>query len=408
MKFDYLKNSIEINANEEPSVFLALCMIETIFRDIRSESGAELSHLAVGDDKWSLKMSLVYRYLRNIFDANSDDVTRGQKQLEELQVSSRQIELELEENSELLSEIIALKKSIDEKTETIRKTKLEKETLIEQTENLSSVLDKLRAEVAKLEMQCNDEDSVNVRKQLRSRKEHLQQELDALNQEEASLNSNLLELSAKLKVHKQEYEKLLSQNDEYSKELRLYSEKIDELRMLDSQREQLQAKKDALQKQKTDLEDIITKLHDQNQQLEFDIGIDEQKSDEISAHVSQLQEEVKTLKDNIDKLVLQRDALESEKKNYYDTIKQYSELSVEQRKVLIEKYKNQTNALKTAVLELQSVVISVCGITGRKINGQEELSSLMCVIDNLGDKIESLRVAINKVSQSIKSEVFVP
>ena len=47
MKFDRLQASILNNADQSPSLYMALCMAEALFADIESACGTDLSHCPV-------------------------------------------------------------------------------------------------------------------------------------------------------------------------------------------------------------------------------------------------------------------------------------------------------------------------------------------------------------------------
>ena len=51
MKFDRLNSSIALNAREAPSIYMTMCMIESLFRDVEDASGNELSHTELGDEQ---------------------------------------------------------------------------------------------------------------------------------------------------------------------------------------------------------------------------------------------------------------------------------------------------------------------------------------------------------------------
>ena len=42
MRFEQLERSIRLNAGEKPSLYLAMCMIRSLFRDITAAAGSML------------------------------------------------------------------------------------------------------------------------------------------------------------------------------------------------------------------------------------------------------------------------------------------------------------------------------------------------------------------------------
>ena len=49
MELKKLKNSIALNSNEKPSIYSAICMIETLFKDIKDESGVSIQNNPPGE-----------------------------------------------------------------------------------------------------------------------------------------------------------------------------------------------------------------------------------------------------------------------------------------------------------------------------------------------------------------------
>ena len=84
MQFKRLKASLEHNAQAEPSIYTALCLMETLIYDIEQESGGlTLDKCEAGDDTLPTKLTWLCRKIsarrlsKNGFSFTSDTSTTG-------------------------------------------------------------------------------------------------------------------------------------------------------------------------------------------------------------------------------------------------------------------------------------------------------------------------------------------
>lgn len=97
MKFDRLQASINNNADQSPSVYMALCMVESLFTDIENAGGTELSHCPVGSDMLPSKLIWLCNSIRDIYTDNSDQLQRNRARLDSVIGKLNGIFEELEE-----------------------------------------------------------------------------------------------------------------------------------------------------------------------------------------------------------------------------------------------------------------------------------------------------------------------
>lgn len=218
MKFEFIENSLMVNKDQDPSVFLALCLLETVFKDFKNESGEELSELTVGDETWPLKLSLIYRKLESIYSAHKDEIVRAPKQLEELSVESGKITDELEANGGVFVEIRELKKTVDEKKATLESAKQEQRNLSKQSEFLNGQINELQDEVRLLKEQCDEEEKIRQRDRLLNEKARLEEELASREKEIEDTKRQISELQERIEPLRTECASLESSSETLRKQ----------------------------------------------------------------------------------------------------------------------------------------------------------------------------------------------
>ena len=128
MKFSHLRASIENNAEEEPSIYMAVCMIESLLEDIEDATGQEVGDWPIGDDILPTKLVWLCRVINQIYKEKSGEMTRSRSHLDAAMTELRKISAELEKisgtavrlseaNAELKKRQAALARAKDEREE---------------------------------------------------------------------------------------------------------------------------------------------------------------------------------------------------------------------------------------------------------------------------------------------------
>ena len=191
MKCERLRNSIDNSSGESPSVYLALCLIENIFRDIKDESGRDISAIAVGDDSWPIKMALIYRTLEKIYRENKDDLVRGRQQLDSLRSSSSSVIAEFESYEELYAKLSSLEQEVKEKREKLDFCNNRIENLVAESDQLDLKISEAKGIVDKLD----EEKKIDEKKNLLSRLETSRASLEKDREISRKLEQELIHLS---------------------------------------------------------------------------------------------------------------------------------------------------------------------------------------------------------------------
>jgi len=218
MKFDRLRNSLEINSDEMPSVYLALCMIETVFRDIKDESGRDVSEIETGDENWALKLSLAYRTLNKIYKNNQDELNRVRKQLDELKQQADSYENDLDALTNIQTEVKRLKESVEEAKGERDFYNSQKKDLLYQSGQLEEEIKKLTDDITELQHEAVLADRKNQIDVLQARYDSLKIEKNKEQEELDKAKAEVLALENALIVLKSEADKQIEKKAELNAE----------------------------------------------------------------------------------------------------------------------------------------------------------------------------------------------
>ena len=109
MKFNHLQASITNNANQTPTLYLALCMVESLFLDVEDSCGTEISRCPTGDERLPTKLVWLCRFINDTYRDNSDDFQRGRARLEAAMGKLEDTQKRLEDFSAVTEQLTALK-----------------------------------------------------------------------------------------------------------------------------------------------------------------------------------------------------------------------------------------------------------------------------------------------------------
>lgn len=82
MEFKRLKASIAHNQGEKPTIYMAVCAIESLVYDIEDEADSELSVCPVGDETLPTKLAWLCNTVLDIYNDNRDEMTRSRERLD--------------------------------------------------------------------------------------------------------------------------------------------------------------------------------------------------------------------------------------------------------------------------------------------------------------------------------------
>ncbi len=147
MKFNRLKASIVNNASEQPSVYMAVCAIESLLRDMEDESGRSVEQLPAGDEMLSAKLVWLCRVLQKIYSGRSEELQRGRAKLDRAMGELQAAEAELGRfagEEEKLARLLRNKERLERELEQARAANAECVSVQEQAAALEQKLARLR------------------------------------------------------------------------------------------------------------------------------------------------------------------------------------------------------------------------------------------------------------------------
>lgn len=319
MKFERLKASIVNNAQEEPSVYMAVCAIESLLRDMEDESGLSVDQLPAGDEMLSAKLIWLSKTLRKVFNSRSDDLQRSRSRLDRAMDELQQAEDALgglAQEEQRLAGLQAQQTSLEQQLVSLRDTHAACVSLQKQIEVQEQELDTLRA---------LDPDKLrNELDRLRSQVNLLRGDQEQLDGQLRREQKELEELRRAGEAAAQQTEACRREKEDASRALSALQKELEQTELLlQQQKEQilvLERKKQELQQQREVLQVQLQEIHSglssyQSGELDpllrelEEARIEQAKHEEEKA---QLSEKLQQHKQQRDRLVLDIASLKQE------------------------------------------------------------------------------------------------
>lgn len=343
MNFENLKVAVNLNKSEPPSLSMAFHMIQSLIKDIETESGTKFKNVVLGDmDQFPVLLAGQCRMLKSVYENSVDLLTRNQDRLAELNNCLSKIQGELDQNSNLSQEIA-------EKETEYQSMQKQKQQLLndkDRYEKLSEQYNKLLTDIESIGHHDVNAKEKEVQ-ELQTRYDDLFSQDNELNQKIKKLKSDIALLETDLSAkenEKGELEKKKNDLDtdltEVKKAITGFNEIIPDL---NTEVQEKQKQCDALIIEKQNLE---------------------QQKDELVIQLTAKQEEynkfyrefIEPLQKNIDDLTIKVNKQNDEKKNCQD------------RK---NKLQNQSQTNLTDIANLQQNISDI----NTKISEQNTLKS---------------------------------
>lgn len=330
MKFDRLNSSIVLNAKEEPTIYMALCLIESLFRDIEDATGKELSRAEPGNEQLPTKLIWLGRQLLKIYEENGETMTRNRERLDKMMEKVRQQEKSLGDAAEaarVIGEVrareVELERLLSEETrqkDRLQELNTRQQAAAAETENLKLTIserqrdldehahdkDKLIEELAFLEHQYTqlrseigsyENDNVApLRKEceeLTRQRDSMQEDLKRLRQSRDEAVLSVARLGQQVTASRQTLEEKQKDLRQKQQDAEAAAAAADRLReQMDVETERLEA----LQREAADLEQaklpllqtLIQEQSRQNQKLADGITEKERRKEELQIETESL------------------------------------------------------------------------------------------------------------------------
>lgn len=297
MKFDRLQASILNNADQMPSLYMAVCMVEALFADIETACGKELSHCPVGDEKLPSKLIWLCNNIRDIYTDNSDSLQRNRARLDSVIGRLDQIFAELEELegiSQRLEDQQAQYDDLQEQLETRKADAFAYEKLKASCDRADQQLELLRQfdpQAATAELAA------------------LTSQISALENEKNTLSAQLEQAAGHCDGLRQEVDSLKHQNEDA---LRQIDSLNGQLEQGGSTATQLQAQLDSLREGRTGLDAVHRQLSADIAVLQGEIARLESSKTALEGQLEQAQPRTEALRQQVSYLSATEEALKQE------------------------------------------------------------------------------------------------
>lgn len=207
MEFSRLRASIANNAGETPSIYMALCMIESLLDDMEDVTGQEIGDLPIGDDTLPTKMVWLCQVMRQIYEEKNGEFARNRTRLDAAVRDLKKVGTELEAFSETADRLSAVKTDLKKRQTVLERAKAEQEeyeTIKEQCRQLQLEADSLQcfdkaAEEVKLRaLQAETADLAGVKSGLEAERASVLEAMDRIVGETAGLRVEIEQTQARL------------------------------------------------------------------------------------------------------------------------------------------------------------------------------------------------------------------
>ena len=81
MRFEQLRTSMKNNAGEAPSLYMAVCMMQSLVEDVEEESGVDFEKCELGNEGLSTKLLWLCRTLLAVYQAQEENFARNRERL---------------------------------------------------------------------------------------------------------------------------------------------------------------------------------------------------------------------------------------------------------------------------------------------------------------------------------------
>ena len=329
MKFDHLRASIVNNSDQTPNIYMALCMVESLFLDMESESGKEINRCPAGDELLPSKLIWLCRTINEIYEDHDEELQRNrarldaavgklkdtQDKLESLSSITKQMEA-LKEEYAALEQNLKARNAVAQKCEELRaqcavaKQKLEALSRFDPAD--------AKRELEKLSNSITEQEA--ARAALLKEVEQKRAELEQIKKEQGNLFACSNSVKAEREALENEHNQLIieiahkkKENETYDEKMRVSQKKLEQLRQ---EKTQLNAAVSACLQELGSLQSEVEQLEKRKLPEVRELRDQEQKGmEELQQSVEQIQAQYNLYKAEVDKLKEKLPTLEEAVKN---------------------------------------------------------------------------------------------
>lgn len=319
MQFNHLIASAKNNADQAPNLFMALCMVESLFQDMEDVSHQDISQCPTGDDRLPTKLVWLCRTILDIYDDHSDDLQRNRARLDGAVAKVRSLEKELEQLASASEQLAGIQDTYARLEEQLRKAG-EKRQQYEQLKAAAARAETELQELRQFDPATAQAELERLQRELtenRNRKDELQSQLLVQRRNAAELHSSVTllenerdqnnvrvsEMNAQLDALTEASERAKAQLEELARQRICAEEELEEKKRLCVQKQddltQLRQEistyhAEHLEPVQTELENCQRKKSTLAQQLaaaQAEVGNHQAKIDELTVAIGRLRNE---------------------------------------------------------------------------------------------------------------------
>lgn len=295
MEFKRLKASIAHNAQEIPSIYMAICAMESLVYDIEDEADQEISSCPLGEDTLPTKLAWLCNTILDIYHDNCQEMTRNRDRLSSAIEKLCNVEEELKQLADDSNQLEQMRSKLDTRQNELNAARESKR-----------LFDSLHTKCAEAE------NELQALKKFDTEKE--QQRLEQIN----------LEISS----HIDEQKKLCAQLDEANA-------------TLEKEQQQAAASLETLCQKRDMVINQIAGIREQEKEEKAELLKKEQQLTVLTADQEQRRSAIATLQKNLDALTEQLSTLQDQV------------LDLDKQKIPAQKKRVETEAAQTAELKTQ-------------------------------------------------------
>lgn len=244
MKFDRLKASVTNNSDQQPSIYMALCMVESLFADVEDEWGGSLEQCPAGDERLTNKLLWLIRLVNSVYNNKSEDLQRNRARLDTAMAKLQDLEKELAGHAETADRLAQAQKDcakLESRLQQANEKKYRYEAILKESDRIRHEIEELdQVDLAQVEqeilsLKARQEEATAQAKKLRTTAEEFRiRELTPIEMEVERLRSQIAGLQHRVN---QEEEKKQHYEEECSRLHELLSQLAEEKKQFQEQKQ---------------------------------------------------------------------------------------------------------------------------------------------------------------------------
>lgn len=112
MQFEQLRTSMVNNANEDPSLYMAICLMESLINDVEEESGTNFEKCEIGNEMLPIKLLWLCRTINKVYKEQHEAFTRSKGKLPDVMEQLNTVQEELVTYADSAKDLVDAKNAL--------------------------------------------------------------------------------------------------------------------------------------------------------------------------------------------------------------------------------------------------------------------------------------------------------